>query len=230
MVASAKYRRRGIMVTLAVTRATTTEADAIARLIQADGSDGHPHFRRLIAGQAPLRDLGDLVHALCAVHGHQPGMVEDALAHGADGDAAPWLTAVAEGFADERGYLARLVAAAGPLPSTPGQAGSAAALVGQRHALAMLARSDRGGCAVGAVAALAGDWRHVRAVLDSAADRFGVTPAPWTLPPDEDAAAVREALAAHPGTQRAMAFGAQQLLAQTRGLWDLLEARASARH
>ncbi len=29
--------------------------------------------------------------------------------------------------------------------------------------------------------------------------------------------------------ERAMLFGAQQLFAQHRGLWDLLEARASAR-
>ena len=36
-------------------------------------------------------------------------------------------------------------------------------------------------------------------------------------------------LGAQPSAERAMAFGARQLLAQHRGLWDLLEARASAR-
>ena len=32
-----------------------------------------------------------------------------------------------------------------------------------------------------------------------------------------------------PGVERAMLFGAEQMLAQHRGLWHLLEARASAR-
>ncbi len=32
-----------------------------------------------------------------------------------------------------------------------------------------------------------------------------------------------------PGVERAMLFGAEQFLAQHRGLWQLLEARASAR-
>jgi hypothetical protein len=32
-----------------------------------------------------------------------------------------------------------------------------------------------------------------------------------------------------PSFERAMSFGAQQLLAQHRGLWDLLEARQAAR-
>ncbi|MEX6641314.1 hypothetical protein V2A36_33310, partial [Pseudomonas aeruginosa] len=80
----------------------------------------------------------------------------------------------ASGFADERTYLAHLTAAVGPLPSTPGQAESESALVGERHALEMLARSERRGCATGAVAALLYDWRAIRRVLDVAAERFGV--------------------------------------------------------
>jgi hypothetical protein len=37
-------------------------------------------------------------------------------------------------------------------------------------------------------------------------------------------------LAGTPATERAITFGAQQLLAQHRGLWSLLDARASARN
>jgi hypothetical protein len=197
----------------------------LARLVEADGSAGQPHRRKLLGGPPSLRDLADLLHALCAVHGRQPGMADAALDHAAQPDAAEWLTAVAEGFLAERGYLAQLVAAAGPLPSTPGQAETEAALVGQRHALDMLARSDRAGCATGAVAALVLDWPAIRAVLDVAADRFGVARQPFHLPID----GVDALFAGGPGPARAMRFGADQMLAQMRGLWHLLEARAAAR-
>ena len=38
-----------------------------------------------------------------------------------------------------------------------------------------------------------------------------------------------DAVDAAPGVERALAFGAQQVLAQHRGLWALLESRAAAR-
>ena len=197
----------------------------VERLACAEGSATHPHRRALVEGVATHRDLSDVIHALCAVHGRHPDMVEEALFHAAHPDAHDWLREVAEGFAAERGYLARLVSAAGPLPSTPGQAASETALSAQRHALAMLARSDRRGCATGAVAALALDWLAIRPVLDRAAERFGIVPVPDRMPP-----ANANALAGlEPGAERALAFGAQQLLAQVRGLWDLLETRAGAR-
>jgi hypothetical protein len=48
--------------------------------------------------------------------------------------------------------------------------------------------------------------------------------------PDEDATvAVLAATMAGASAERAVAFGSQQLLLQNRGLFDLLEARASAR-
>ena len=68
-----------------------------------------------------------------------------------------------------------------------------------------------------------------RAMLDVAADYFGLdVPAP-TLPSTADTAAAITDLGSAPGPQRAILFGAQQLFAQHRGLWALLEARASAR-
>lgn len=221
---------RGMMISNAVTLVGPASAwEALVRLGQADGSAVHPHLRRLTAGGPAQRNLSDAVHALCAVHGHHPGMIADVLARGVQPDAAEWLASAAAGFADERAYLAQLTAAVGPLPSTPGQAESESALVGERHALEMLARSERAGCATGAAAALVHDWTAIRRVLDAAADRFGVAVPPATFPPEPETAASIAKLGASPGCERAILFGAQQLFAQHRGLWSLLEARASAR-
>lgn len=201
----------------------------VVRLTAADGSVAQPWFARLVEPRAARRDLTDAVHALCMLHGVLPGMADDALARHVQPDADAWLSEAAEGFAAERAALATLTAAAGPLPSTPGQAESEAAILGQRHAIEMLARSDRRGCATGAIAALLIDWLAVRRVLDHAAHCFGTPiPAP-RLPIEIETATVVAALGDTPATERAIAFGAQQLLAQQRGLWALLEARAEAR-
>ena len=194
-----------------------------------DGSARHPHVRRLLAPRVARRDLADAVHAVCAVYGHQPGMADEALERCVQPDACDWLTLAAAGFAGERAAIAQLVAGAGPLPSTPGQADSEAALGGIRHAVEMLARSDRGGCATGATAALVSDWATIRTVLDRAADCFAVDLAAPTLPDRASTEAAIASLAVVPAAERAMMFGVRQLLAQHRGLWDLLEARASAR-
>jgi hypothetical protein len=203
-----------------VATAEAQPGSALARLLAADGTAAHPHAARLAAPRAATRDLSDAVHALCAVHGQHPGLFAIA-AGGTDGVARDWLLAAADAFAVERAGLAQLTAAAGPLPSTPGQAETAAALATERHALDMLARSERGGVALGAGVALAADWIAVRGVLERAGERFGVTLPSIALP------ALAETLAGVP--ERAAAFGAQQLLAQHRGLWSLLDARASAR-
>lgn len=194
-----------------------------ARVAGIDGSTGNRHLARLLRPTSLLRDLGDLCHALCAVHGHRPDMIEGALENAADGPEREWLAQAVEAFAQERQYLARLVAAAGPLPSTPGQAQCDSALIGLRNAFAMLARSGRSGCALGAVEALVMEWHVIRPLLDRAADRFHVAGAPCAMP------STFADIASTPGTERAMAFGAQQLLVQHRGLWDLLESRSAAR-
>jgi hypothetical protein len=203
--------------------------ELLVRLAQADGSALHPHVVHLGLPEASTRDLSDAVHAVCAIHGHQPGIAADALTRAAQPDAADWLEEIVGAFTNERAWLAQLAAAAGPLPSTPGQAESAAALIGERHALEMLARSDRRGCATGAVAALVLDWRAIRIVLARAADRFGIDTPPLGFPIEADTASSIAMLGASAGTERAITFGAQQLFAQHRGLWTLLEARASAR-
>lgn len=206
-----------------------TADDLVSRVVLADGSARHPHLRRLLMPHAPQRDLSDAVHALCHAHGRHPGFVDEAAARAVQHDAADWLDDAALGFSNERAFLAALTAAAGPLPSTPGQAETEAAIAVQRHAFEILARSDRSGCATGAVAALLLDWQAIRPVLDAAATRFGVTPPPLALPPYAETATVVAALTTGPACERAIGFGAQQLLAQHRGLWGVIEARAEAR-
>ncbi|MFN3433207.1 MAG: DUF6975 family protein [Sphingomonas sp.] len=203
--------------------------DVVARLGEVDGSAVHPHLSLLISTRAASRDLSDAVHALCAVHGDHPDLAAEARTHCIQPDACDWLDAVAEAFAGERAYIARLAAAAGPLPSTPGQAETETALLTSRHAIAMLAKSERRGCATGAVAALVHDWATIRLLLDHAASRFGVEAVPATFPPIANTASSVAMLGGTPATERAVSFGAQQLLAQHRAIWDVLEARASAR-
>lgn len=201
----------------------------IAALVAADGTATHPVARALAQPGAPMRDVADAIHGLCMLHGRHPGAIDHAVSSNGDPVAEAWLAEAAHAFTSERAYLAQLTAAAGPLPSTPGQAETEAAVIAQSHALDMLAQSDRAGCAIGASVALILDWRSVRAVLDAAALRLGVLPAWLGLPLDVDTMSLVAALATSASVERAMAFGAQQVLAQHRALWDLLDARRSAR-
>lgn len=205
---------------------STTAWDAMRQRVAMDGSAAHPMLARLTGPGGAHRDMADAIHTLCTVHGRHPGLADESLANLVQPQAGRWLADVASAFAGERAYLAALVSAAGPLPSTPAQAETEAALAAQHHALHMLAGSARAGCATGAVLAQTLDWTAIRTVLDHAAGRFGLTPPPPAFPDMGETAALTGLLAA---SERAMGFGADQLLAQHRGLWDLLEARASAR-
>ncbi|WP_343528156.1 hypothetical protein [Sphingomonas sp.] len=214
---------------MAISTAIDTQPDRrgdILAILAQLGSAAHPHVHALLMPQALLHDLTDAVHAICTVHGNHPSMIDYAMARGIEIETLPWLIQSSRAFAQERAFLANLTSAAGPLPSTPGQALTDAALTQLRHTLEMLANSDRRGCATGAVSALILDWRAIRQVLDQAARRFGVPVLPLDLPPPIlDVAQDEFAL----GLPRARGFGATQLLGQHRGLWDILEARASAR-
>jgi hypothetical protein len=207
-----------------------TAWQGVPSLVAAEGTASHPACRALLAADAPLRDVTDAVHALCMLHGRHPGIVDYALAHDRASSAHAWLVEAAQAFAGERAYLVRLVAAAGPLPSTPGQAESEAAIVAQAHALDTLAQSDRTGCAIGAAIALVLDWSPIRALLDIAATRFGIEAAADTLPIEADTTTLLATSFGTPAVERAILFGAEQVLAQHRGLWDLLESRAVARN
>ena len=202
---------------LTQTEQSAATPPSLASLVALEGTAASGFVAALCAPRASARDLSDAVHLGGVLHGHHPGRVEHALAKA---DAAPdWLPVAASSFAAERAWLARLVAAAGPSPSTPGQADAEVAIAGQRRAFEMLARSDRAGCAPGAVAALLLDWSAIHRLLAAAAARFGVEPRSYAF----DQPAIAES------HRRAALFAGQQVLAQHRGLWQLLESRAVAR-
>ena len=191
----------------------------------------HPHLQALIEGTGPHsgRDLADAVHLLCSLHGRHPGLIELAFTASPDRGADPWFARASEAFERERLYLVRLTSAVGPIPSTPGAAETEASLLAQRHALETLAGSERSGCALGAATALIGDWWPIRRVLDRAATRMGIACPPPSLPDEASVVEIIESCSDSAAAQRAIGFGGEQMLLQHRALFDLLEARASAR-
>jgi hypothetical protein len=175
------------------------------------------------------RDLADLIHYLCVLHGRYPGLIDHAAARVVEPEARAWLTNATYAFAGERAYLARLAVAAGPVPSTPGAGGSDAAVLGQRQAMETLALSERRGCALGAAMALVLDWAAIRDCLDAAARRFGVDRPDYPAADRDAVVRLADDYGSEPQVCRALLFGAQQILVQHHGLWDLLEARQQAR-
>jgi len=206
-------------------------AEAHLARVSGSGSARHPHLHALVEGAGPHagRDLADAVHLLCSLHGRHPGLIELALTHTPQSPAHPWLAEASEAFERERLYLVRLTSAVGPMPSTPGAAETEASLLGQRHALEILACSERTGCALGAATALVGDWAPIRRLLDRAATRVSIDSPPPSLPDEASWVEVVERSSDSPASGRALAFGGEQLLLQHQALFDLLEARASAR-
>lgn len=214
-----------------VDRKTVSAAEAHLARVADDGSARHAHLSALIESSAPhaARDITDAIHLLCSIHGRHPGVVELALPLSPNGPGHSWLRRAADAFERERLYLVRLTAAVGPLPSTPGAAETEAALVAQRHALEVLTKSERRGCALGAATALVSDWWPIRRLLDRAAARVGIEcPAP-SLPDEASILEVIDGSCDSPASERALMFGGEQLLLQHRGLLDLLQARAAAR-
>jgi hypothetical protein len=206
-------------------------AEAQLARVAGEGCVRHSYLNSLLeaSGRHSGRDLADAVHLLCSIHGRYPGLIEIALQRCPKGAVQEWLSRASEGFERERLYLVRLTSAVGPLPSTPGAAETEASLVAARHALETLAMSERNGCALGAATALVGDWWPIRRMLDRAAARVGTeAPAP-SLPDEASVVAVIGRGADSQASQRALAFGGEQLLLQHRALFDLLEARAEAR-
>lgn len=205
-------------------------AAMLAAIVDRDGSARHPH----VAATAKVdcaeatRNAADAVHHLCMLHGRHPGVVDHAALRGPS-EARTALSEAADSFAVERALLAQLVVAVGPIPGTPGQAETEASVIASRHAIDMLAQSDRTGCAAGAALALMLDWHPIRGLLDRTALRFGVDAQPLHLPSRAHLVELAGTLSSTGGVERAMLFGAQQIATQHRGLWDLLEARARAR-
>ncbi len=210
---------------------TPDHAGMLGALLAGTGSGAHPYVRsaELLTGAEAARNLADAVHYLCVLHGRLPSVIDLAAAKAAPQPVDGWMAKAATGFALERTYLTRLVVAVGPLPSTPGQSECEAAVVAQHHALEMLARSERRGCAVGAATGLVLDWSAVRPVLDAAASRFGLSRMPCELPDPAATHAFADEVASGPAMERAVRFGVEQILIQHGGLWSLLESREHAR-
>ena len=206
-------------------------AEAQLARVAGEGCARHAHLNALLEASGPTAasDLADAVHLLCSLHGRYPGLMEIALQRCPSGEAKDWLDHAAEAFERERLYLVRLTSAVGPLPSTPGAAETEASLLSARHALETLASSERKGCALGAATSLVGDWWPIRRLLDRASARVGLEcPAP-SLPDEASIVDVIRRASDTAASERALAFGGEQLLLQHRALFDLLEARAGAR-
>lgn len=200
-------------------------------LVASDGTGAHPYVRsgKLSDGVDAMRNLADAVHFLCVLHGRHPGVVDHAARKAVEPEARRWLDEAAAAFAAERALLGRIAAAVGPVPSTGGQARCEAAVAGQRKALDMLAESDRRGCAIGAALALTLEWRTIRVLLDISAARIDIETPRCTLPDLIATARLAQEIAETPAIERALSFGAQQLVWQHRSLWDLLASREQAR-
>lgn len=220
------------MATQAINVPSTGPAtSALTALVVREASASHPHLRSLLslANARDARNASDALHHLAMLHGRHPGVIDHAATRTLSSSARKALFSLADAFAGEREALGRLVVAAGPIPSTPGQAETEASIIAQHHAIDMLAQSERQGCGLGAALALALDWHAIRCVMDAAAKRFGVELADGSLPPVTTLGAIAEAAAESAAIERAMLFGAQQIVTQHRGLWDLLETRAAVR-
>lgn len=203
----------------------------VVSLVGSEGSGTHAwlHSAALNAGPLASRNIADLLQLVGLLHGPHPDLIETVAEQNLACEADMWLAEASAGFADERDYIARLAVAAGPPPGTPGEAATVGALLAQRQALQMIARSDRFGCALGAAAALMLDWMPIRAALDTAAARLGVIPPPFGMPGAEAVAQTLSLLSPRERLDRSLAFGARQVLQHHHGLLDLLETRAGAR-
>jgi hypothetical protein len=195
------------------------------------GSAAHPYptSDELLRGPSAARNLSDAVHFLCALHGRHPGVVDHAANRSVDPLTRSWFGPALEAFSAERAFLARLAVAAGPMPSTAGAGDNQAAVLGQRHAIEMLARSERDGCALGAALAVVVDWAAVRNVLETAGRRFGVEVPHYRYNDTDTIRDLVDDVATTIAMERALLFGCEQIVIQHFGLWDLLEARQQAR-
>lgn len=201
--------------------------NAVAR----EGTGAHPHILSGCMNRGPnaMRNLADAVHFLCILHGRFPAIIDHAARLNAEPSSTRWMTEAARAFTQERRLLAQMAAALGPVPSTPGQTRSETAVAAQCRALDMLSQSERRGCALGASITLMLEWRTIRVLMDLSADRLDLKPVECSLPDLRLTARTANEAAANPAIERAMMFGADQLLLQHRNLWDLLSVRAAAR-
>lgn len=198
---------------------------AIAPLGKFLEQSSDPVALRSIAKDARPALVADIAHFMCISHGLHPGVVDHAASKILDDGARAWLVDAINGFAAERGLLNRLTVAAGPVRSRAGQDKVTSLLATQAKNFQMLATSDRRGCAAGAAIAFVLDWQQSRPILEMAGVILGVEPGVCNLPKRPACLDLSDLLGADEAARRAMMFGAEQLLGQQRGLWQILSAR-----
>jgi hypothetical protein len=187
-----------------------------------------PDLRKSVKDSLPAL-LADIAHFLNVSHGRYPGVIDHAASRIVDVGARQWLTEAAAGFASERAFLNALTVAAGPIRRHLDQPQVEAVLTVQHRSFEMLATSDRRGCPAGAAMAFVLDWRATRGLLERSALMLGIDALPSKLPDDAATFALADELAgAGMAVERAMMFGGEQLLAQQKGLWQLIAARHRA--
>lgn len=169
--------------------------------------------------------VADIAHFINVSHGRHPGIVDHAAHKIADDAARKWLIKAIDGFAIERSFMNALTVAAGPERRHQGENKVAALIAGQARNFEMLASSERKGCPAGAALAFVIDWHRSRPVLEAVALHVGMDVPPVALPCINECTDVAENLGTTDNYRRAMRFGAEQILAQQRGLWRLIAAR-----
>lgn len=212
--------------------------DAFVRSILSDGSltvvapllsflanrHDKPHLRPP-GKSARAALLADISHFMHISHGRHPGLIEYAAQKIVDDAARDWLVQAIDGMLGERAFLNRLTVTAGPIRRLNSQNKVNALVESQAKNFQMLATSDRKGCSAGAAITFVLDWQQTRPLLDIVAHEMGLAPTPVNLPPVAECAKLAQKLDQAEGYRRAMAFGANQTLAQQRGLWQLIVAR-----
>ncbi len=185
---------------------------------------GAPELRRQVKESLPAL-LADIAHFMAISHGRHPGIVDHAADRMVQQSARMWVVAATTGFAAERALLNRMIVAAGPIQRHSDQDKVTAMLAMQARSFELLATSERVGCAAGAAIAFVLDWQATRPLLERAAIAMGIEPLPCALPIMSESKQLLETLSTLPAIERAISFGAEQILAQQSGLWKLVAAR-----
>lgn len=207
----------------------TTLADgsvvAIAPLLGflANGDD-QPYLRSP-SKTARAALFADIAHFMNISHGGYPGIIEHAASKITDNAARKWLVDAIDAMLSERTFLNRLTVTAGPIRRLRGQNELDALVLGLAKSFQMLATSDRKGCAAGTAIAFVIDWHQTRPLLDIVASEIGLTPSRVEFPSVVECEQLVQNLDHDASYRRAMAFGAEQTLAQQRRLWQLIVAR-----
>ena len=200
-------------------------APVIAPLLAFLGDRGDRPDLRASVKNARGALIADIAHFINISHGRHPGIIDHAANRIAEDSARACLVTAIDGFAVERRFLNALTVAAGPIRRHVGQDKITAMIGLQAKNFEMLATSDRRGCAAGAALAFVVDWQETRPLLERISLHIGLEPPAVALPDAESCALVATELAGNDAYVRAMGFGAGQLLAQQRGLWQLIAAR-----